>query len=68
MAFKPTRVRIKAVFRYIFCVLNCNVFGADDYRTCTKIYYNLSYIILKTKINLQNAVTFFVVINDGEEI
>ena len=52
----------KAVFRYIFCVLNCHVFGADDYRTCTKIYiYNLSYIILETKINFQNAVTFVLV-------
>ena len=28
----------KPVFRDIFCVLNCHVFLADDYRMCTKIY------------------------------
>ena len=50
----------KALFRYICCVLNCHVFRADDYKTCTKIY-NPSYIILETKINFQTAVTFVLV-------
>ena len=27
----------QSVFQYIFCVLNCDVFGAEDYRTCTKV-------------------------------
>ena len=38
MAFKPTHVSRKAVFRYIFCVLNCHVFGADDYINVYQIY------------------------------
>ena len=32
----PPMFTEKAAFCYIFCVLNCHVFGADDYRKCTK--------------------------------
>ena len=58
MVFKPPISADKAVFRSIFCVLNCQVFGADDY-----VYQNInrSYIIPETKINFQNAVTFVLV-------
>ena len=34
----PPMLAEKAVFLYIFYVQNCHVFGADDYRTCPKIY------------------------------
>ena len=50
MAFKPTYVRRKTVFRYIFCVLNV-------YQNI----YNLSYIELETEINFKNAVTLVLV-------
>ena len=40
MAFKLTVSAEKDVFHYIFCVLNCHVFGADDY--CTgKVRYTI---------------------------
>ena len=61
MAFKPTHVHRKNRFRYIFCVLNCHVFRADDSRTCTTINTYPSYIKLETEINFQNAVTFILV-------
>ena len=48
----------KAVFRSIFSVLNCHVFGADDFRTCTKIYVNAAttdLVKFDTKFIVQNS-------------
>ena len=57
MAFKPTAE--KAVFHSIFGVLNCHVFGADDYRTCTKVNFQnaVTFVLVKldTKFNVQNS-------------
>ena len=63
MALNPPMSAKEAVFRYIFCVLNCHVSGADYYSR-TYVYqntYNPSYIKLETEINFQNDVTFVIV-------
>ena len=57
----PPMLADKAVLRYIFCVLNCHVFGADHYRTCTKKYISTECLIFMIDIYLIQLDIFIVV-------
>ena len=62
MSFKPTYVRGKPFFRYIFCVLHeLSRFLSRRLLNVYQNIYNPSYVILETEINFQNAVTFVLV-------
>ena len=58
MAFKPTYVRRKTCLPlYILCV-KWSRFLSRRLQNVYQNMYNPSYVILETKINFQNAVTF----------
>ena len=66
MAFKPTYVRRKSCLPpYILCA-ELSPFLSRRLQNVYQIIYNLSYIILETKINIQKAVTFVLVKLDAK--
>ena len=61
MAFKPTHVGRKGVLPLYMLCAELSRFLSRRLQNVYQNIYNLSYIILETKINFQNAVTFVVV-------